>query len=109
MKRLIKKILSRRGESLVETLCAVLIFTLASVAMYSMVMASANINQTAKEMDSAIQSEMLTVEKADGNGSAGTVTMTLTQTGIEEALAEIEVSVDVYQEGDLHSYFRAGG
>lgn len=109
MKRLLNKLRSKAGESLVEVLCAILIFTMASVGMYSMVMAANNINATAKEADQKFQENMLIVEKADGTGAAGTVTMTYTDSNGNAH--NFSADVKVYQSGDLFSYFKkdAGG
>lgn len=109
MKRLLNKLRSKAGESLVEVLCAILIFTMASVGMYSMVMAANNINATAKEADKKFQEDMLIVEKADGTGAEGTITMTYTDS--KGKTHNFSAYVDVYQSGDLFSYFKkdAGG
>lgn len=109
MKNLMKKLRSRRGETLVEALCSVLIFTLASVGMYSMVMAANNINATAKEADRRHQEQMEIVEKAEGTSVDGFVTMTISKSSdiTNTALATITVPVDIYEAEDLYSYFRA--
>lgn len=108
MKQLLNKLRSKAGESLVEVLCAILIFTLASVGMYSMVMAANNINATAKEADEQFQKDMLVVEKGDATNAAnhkvGTITMTYTD-GSNKAHTFV-VGVDVYESGDLYSYFK---
>lgn len=104
MKRLLNKLRSKAGESLVEVLCAILIFTMASVGMYSMVMAANNINATAKEADKKFQEDMLIVEKADGTGAAGTITMTYTDSAGNTHT--FSTNVKVYQSGDLFSYFK---
>lgn len=106
MKQIMKKLRSKRGESLVEVLCAVLIFTLSSVAMYSMVMAANNINANAKEADRAHQESMVIVEKAEGAPSAqGTITMTVA--GTSDTTAKVRIDVDIYESGELYSYFKA--
>ena len=110
MKPVWKKLRSKAGESLVEVLCAILIFTLASVGMYSMVMAANNINATAKEADDKFQENMLVVEKAEGAGQQGTITMTPYKTGSvpgAEGPDSITVNVEVYRNGDVFSYFKA--
>ena len=107
MKKIMKKLRSRRGESLVEVLCAILIFTLSSVGMYSMVMAANNINATAKEADRAFQQQMEIVEKADTAGVDGEVVMTITKSGTNTVVAQMTVDVDLYQTEDLYSYYRA--
>ena len=108
MKRLLNKLRSKAGESLVEVLCAILIFTMASVGMYSMVMAANNINATAKEADKKFQENMLIVEKGDATNEAnhkeGTITVSYK---VGEEYHKFEIPVDVYKSGDLFSYFKA--
>lgn len=110
MKKMLKKLRSKAGESLVEVLCAILIFTLASVGMYSMVMAANNINAIAKEADAQFQEDMLVVEMAEGAGQQGTITMTPYKTGSVAGTNtpdSITVDVEVYRNGDVFSYFKA--
>ena len=64
MERLIRKLKSKAGESLVESMAAILIFTLSSIALLSMISASADINRTAKVADRQYQEQMACVEKA---------------------------------------------
>lgn len=114
MRQILRKLTGKKGETLVESLCAILVFTLSSVAMYTMVMAAANINTTAKQTDMTIQNEMLVAEKAEGNGENGRITMTI-YVGSETAnsVGTVSVDVEVYrasQSGSLYSYFsNAGG
>lgn len=109
MKKLFKKLRSKAGESLVETLCAILIFTLASVAMYSMVMAAGKINAEAKKADAEFQEKLTVVEKAEGDGIRGHVVMTIDSgDGTPPADRPSQVIyVDVYQIEDTNAYFRA--
>lgn len=112
MKQILKKLRSKAGESLVEVLCAVLIFALSSVGMYSMVMASNNINAAAKEADRALQESLLVVERAENTDpmnppQSGTIKISFNAQ--DNQVKYFEVSVDVYQHGDLYSYFRAEG
>ena len=69
-----KKILNnRRGETLVETLFAILIFTLASIALYSMITSAAAIDGQVRERDLEIQEQLARIEAAentDGTGAA---------------------------------------
>ncbi len=106
MKRIVNKLRAKRGESLVEVLCAILIFTLSSVAMYSMVMAASSINATAKEAEQTNLEQMLVAEKAEGDGANGTVTMTVITPG---GAVSTTVNVEIYgADGELYSYFKAG-
>lgn len=65
MKKIIRKLKSKAGESLVESMAAILIFTLSSIALLSMISASADINRTAKVADQQFQEQMIVVEKAE--------------------------------------------
>lgn len=113
MKNIMKKLRSNRGESLVEVLCAILIFTLSSVLMYSMVMAANDINATAKKADDEHQAQMEIAEKAEGAGVPGTVAMTVKDTA-GNSITTI-VNVKIYGTGvtssgvsdGLYSYFKA--
>lgn len=106
-----KKLKSKAGESLIESLCAILIFTMASIVMFSMVSAANDINGEAKEQDAKNQAHLVAVEKGDAaskNGS-GTVTITIDVpgTGGIETKKVAEVPVDIYggKEGSLFAYF----
>lgn len=106
MKNIMKKLRSRRGESLVEVLCAILIFTMSSVAMYSMVMAANNINAAAKKADEAHQQAMLIVEKGETGASEGFITVSIPNAAGTEK-ARVVIPVDVFEAEDLYSYFKA--
>lgn len=70
MKKLLK---NSRGETLVETLFAILIFTLASIALYSMITSAAAIDGQVRERDLKIQEQLAKIEaaqNADGTGAA---------------------------------------
>lgn len=104
-----KKLKSKAGESLVESLCAILIFTMASIVLFSMVSAAADINATAKEKDAENQAHLVAVEKGEVKNGGGTVTFTLGEgTGAVE-IAEVEVDVYGGQNGSLFAYFVSGG
>lgn len=111
MNRFLKKLKSKAGESLVETLCAIMIFTMASVVLFSLVSAAADINGKAKQKDQENQQNLLAVERgqyAVANGSA-TVTFTIEVPGTSGNRTEqiAQVPVDVYggKNGGLYAYF----
>lgn len=107
VKSLFCKLKSRKGESLVESLAAILIFTMSSIAMYSMVTSAADINMTVKEVEKVREQEMLVAERGEGTPVEGSITMTMGSNSIAT------VPVYVYgEEGELFSYFAdapAGG
>ena len=103
MKNLFHKLRSKAGESLIESLAAILIFTMASIVMYSMVTTAADLNRTAKEMDEANQQHLIAVEKGLPGAQNGSADITFSLNGTEIA----ETNVDIYggQDGSLYTYF----
>jgi len=72
MKNLLSRLKSKKGETLVESMAGILIFTFGSIIMLSMVTSAADINTAAKEADQEFFSQMVQVELAQG-GTTGTV------------------------------------
>ena len=70
-----KKCIGRRGESLVETLAAILIITLASVVLLTMAQCAAHMNAEAKDADSEFYAQQAAAE-ADSGTSSSIVTVT---------------------------------
>lgn len=100
----------KRGESLVETLVAILIFTLSSIALYSTVTSAARVNAETREMDEAIQEQMVIVENASADPAPGNITL---KTDAEHS---IPVNIYIGEPGEdskftLYSYYKkpAGG
>lgn len=74
LSKLTRRVRSRRGESLIETLAAILILTMASIVLYSMITTSADINMKADAMAKTNQTNLVAVEQADGAHTQSTVT-----------------------------------
>lgn len=66
MKTILTKLKSARGESLIETMAAILIFTFASILFLSLVTSAANINISVNEADEAFQAQQAAVEATPG-------------------------------------------
>ena len=64
MKILLTRLKETRGETLIESMIAILIFTFASILFLTLVTSAANINTTVKEADESFQSQQLAVEQA---------------------------------------------
>lgn len=62
MKKLIGRLKSTRGESLIESMAAILIFTFASILFLALVNAAADVNLSVREADDAFQTQLQTVE-----------------------------------------------
>lgn len=106
MNKIFKKLRSRAGESLVESLAAILVVTMASIVMYSMVTAAADINLKAKRNDQAVQEQMAVAERGEGTSTQGVIRMYI-QDGASEAIVAT-VPVDVYggfSDGELYAYY----
>ena len=108
MKNILRKLKSKAGESLIESMAAILIFTMASIVMYSMVTTAADINRTAKEMDETNQQHMIAVEKGLPEAQNGSAIITFSLGSTEIA----QTQVDIYggQDDSLFTYFvQTGG
>jgi hypothetical protein len=106
MKNLFHKLRSKAGESLIESLAAILIFTMASIVMYSMVTTAADINRKAKIMDETNQQHMIAVEMGEDQNGSAIITFSLGSTEIAQT------HVDIYGGDDdsLFTYFvQTGG
>lgn len=103
MRSIFRKLKSRAGESLVESLAAILIFTMASIVMYSLVSSAGDINMKAKEMDQKNQIELVAVEIGDPDAKNGTAVITFNMNGTQIA----QSTVDIYggEDGSLYTYF----
>ena len=110
MNMMFKKLRSRAGETLLETLVAILVVTLASIVMYSMVTVAADINTTAKRKDQAVQEQLTVAERGDGVGTTGTIRMYIKVGATEQIVST--VTVDVYggdEDGELYAYYAREG
>lgn len=107
MKSLKKKLKSKAGESLTETLVAILIFTLSSVIFFNMVQTSNRINGTARDKEQKVQEQMVAAEKAEGTPEDGKAYIRFRKADGSN-ITEKEIGIDIY--GDtadgLFSYFR---
>ena len=103
MKYLFRKLKNKAGESLIESLAAILIFTMASLVMYTMVTTAADLNRPAKEMDEANQHHLIAVEKGLPEAQNGSATITFSLDGTQIA----QTQVDIYggKDGSLFTYF----
>lgn len=62
MKTILTRLKSTCGETLIESMVAILIFTFASILFLTLVTSAANINTTVKEADESFQRQQLAVE-----------------------------------------------
>lgn len=93
-----RKLKSQKGETLVETIAAILVVSLASAAFAAMIMSASKLNSKAAEIDQTYYAALETVEKNDG-ATHGTVTVG-TDTGVKIYWTERD---------KLRAYRSAGG
>ena len=111
MKDMFRKLKSKVGESLIETLCAIMIFTMASVVLYSMVTSAADINAKVKVKDMENQAHLVAVEKGENDARNGTAevifTMQVAGTGgtREKQIAKMDVDIYGGEDDSLFTYF----
>ena len=96
-----KVLRNKKGETLVETLIAILIFTMASIILYSMVTSAARLNREAKAFDESMMDGMNSVELEGGalTASSGTVIISVStgKNAAGEVICEtIPVDVDIF-------------
>lgn len=89
----------KSGETLVETLAAILVFTLASLLFVQMAVTAARINQSARAQDAAYTQQLEAAERQTGDGTGGTVE-------IRGGSGSWSYAVTVYggEAGDICSY-----
>ena len=94
MKKLFARLRGKAGETLIETLAAILIFTLSSIMLLSMISSATKINTAAKHADARNQTQMEYAEKGPDavDGTPGTVYFRL-----EDGTLLASVEVDVYR------------
>jgi type II secretory pathway pseudopilin PulG len=106
MKKLYRRLRSCRGESLVESMVSILIFTLSSVLFFTMVTSATRINQTVKESDEKLQAQRLVMEGASEGDSTVTtkndkVTITI---GADSKQYDVTV-VSAADDSSLYAYY----
>lgn len=99
MKALLKKLRSKCGETLIESVAAILIFTFSSIILLSMVTAATNINQTAKRADSEIRNELYVAEAQTDVFKSGGLTVSVPGTTENQS-----ITVDFFSQGEGKLY-----
>lgn len=100
--KIIEKLRSRRGETLVELLVSMAILTLSICFMVTMVMLSARFDEQARAEDENFKEALDAVENFEGTHTAGMVKLSPNFGGASEQF----ITVDVYSsaDGELKSY-----
>lgn len=109
MKKLLGKIRSRKGETFIEILIAVLVISLSLMLVATMYSSAFNLNISAKEKDEAFYDALKSVEQMDGTPIDGSVTITDkdvdyttgNETGSDKSA---KIDVDAYEGEGVTSY-----
>lgn len=106
MKKILSRLKSKKGETLVESMAGILIFTFGSIIMLSMITSAADINTAAKEADREYFEDMKVVELANTTPAAGSVSFAITPNG-GSTFTSTSMAVDVYAgPGGLYAYYK---
>lgn len=89
MKAFMKRVRSRRGETLVESLVSILIFTLASILLLSMAASATRINATVREEDLAFQQRQAAIEQPSGSAVQSTFAISAGSTSLGSVTANV--------------------
>ena len=104
MNKIVKRLRSSVGETLVESMAAILIFTFGSIILYSFVSSSVDINRQAKELEANYKTQMNLVEQ--GQGTLSDSSVALTYGNSQNPTDQVPVTVCVGgQEKPLYAYF----
>lgn len=106
MDKLLKRIKNKCGETLLESVVSILIFTFASIIMFTMITSANRINSTAKENDREHYEQLVVAELAPkGSGIPQDISFTIDGKTFTER-------VEVFgTDGGLYAYYKqsAGG
>ena len=104
-----KKILhNKKGETLVEVMAAILIFTLSSIILYTMITSASKVNAEAQDFDKAVYDQMLVTERGQTPAKKGTVKISYVKSGAKEEINS--VPVDIFKtdaEDSMISYYKS--
>lgn len=109
MKTILTRLKNNRGETLIESMIAILIFTFASILFLTLVTSAANINTTVKEADESFQSQQLAVEKDEVATEPATVSLTKNGTELLTDGDYTNFVVTDVEDDALYAYFLKEG
>ena len=106
MKTILNRLKSKAGESLVESMAAILIFTFGSIVLYTMVMAAADINGTARTLEQDYYTQTAALERAEEGSTETTITVQITSAPSKTTSFVIPVSVyGNAAQDELYAYY----
>lgn len=108
LKKAGKKLQSRNGETIAETLVSVLIVTLCLTMLAGAIVAAANVNSKTEKMNTAFNADSSNIEVVSGDNHAviehsAIITMGPGANGTS-TVADDYITIDVYQTKDSNEY-----
>ena len=104
MRRTVNKLRSRRGETFVEVLVALLIVALATMLLASMVTASGSIDANTREQDEKFYDAVSALESGEVDTAAGGTATTGKKVTVNWDGTNVEVNVDIYEQDGLKAW-----
>ena len=112
MKQVLNKLKNKAGETLVETMAAILIFTFGSIIMLNMITSAVEINKMAEDADRQYLEDMKAVEMLDHKKPGDDHFVRIeTDKDLLRNPFRPKIPVDVYgsENGTLYAYYQKGG
>lgn len=109
MKKILKRLKSKRGESLIESMAAILIFTFASILFLSLVNAAADVNLSVRESDELFQAQQQTVENSPSPSifatpNAEAVLYSVDEVNDRTVLTTVDMDIVTSEDDGLYTY-----
>ena len=101
----IKKLKQQNGETLIETLCSLLIALLSVLLLSTAVMTATNINTKTREADEKYQSELKAVEGLETYAPEATATLSVTFHTMDGATIYESTSAQIVMYGSAEGSF----
>ena len=106
MKKCFLRLRDARGETLVEALLSILIFTLSSILLFSMLASASNINHAARIADEERQSQLSIAETGTDSGTTADISIAYPDLNAE-SIQTVTVNISRKESGALYAFFRA--
>ena len=100
-----KKLKQQNGETLIETLCSLLIALLSVLLLSTAVMTATNINTKTREADEKYQSELKAVEGLETHAPVATATLSVTFHTMDGATIYESTSAQIVMYGSAEGSF----
>ena len=111
MNKILRRLRSKAGESLIESMAAILIFTMGSIIMLSMVSTAADINTKAKAADKSYNEQVRVAEMTDMSKSTyvqkGTITISVNGVSGDAVGVDVFSNLDAKDDNPLYTFYKS--